>query len=102
MFIWDLLFCLFKRIASNKKEENFALSKFTVFCSFPKRTKLYLSFDWDLSLVSELGAMPPTRKESKIWRLALETSKTNSIKWKQESVINFDKLKLLLVGCRTT
>ena len=30
MFIWDLLFCLFKRIASNKKEEIFALSKFKV------------------------------------------------------------------------
>ena len=35
MFIWDLLFCLFKRIASNEKEEIFKLSKFTFFCSFP-------------------------------------------------------------------
>ena len=34
IFIWDLLFCLFQRIASNE-EEIFALSKFTVFCSFP-------------------------------------------------------------------
>ena len=35
MFIWDLLFCLFKRIGSNEKEEIFALSKFTILCSFP-------------------------------------------------------------------
>ena len=35
IFTWDLLFCLFKRIASNKKEEIFASSKFMVFCSFP-------------------------------------------------------------------
>ena len=35
MFIWDLLFCLFKRIASNENEEIFALSKFTVFFFFP-------------------------------------------------------------------
>ena len=35
MFIWNLLFCLFKRIASNEKEEIFALSKFMVSCSFP-------------------------------------------------------------------
>ena len=35
MFTWDLLFCLFKRIASNEKGEIFASIKFTVFCSFP-------------------------------------------------------------------
>ena len=35
IFIWDLLFCLFKSIASNENEEIFALSKFTVLCSFP-------------------------------------------------------------------
>ena len=35
MFIWDLLFCLFKRIASNKKGEIFVLSKFMVFYFFP-------------------------------------------------------------------
>ena len=35
MFIWNLLFCLFKRIENNEKEEIFALSKFTVLCSFP-------------------------------------------------------------------
>ena len=34
IFIWDLLFCLFKRIASNENEEIFAVSKFTIFCSF--------------------------------------------------------------------
>ena len=34
MFIWDLLFGLFKRIIRNEKQEIFALSKFTVFCSF--------------------------------------------------------------------
>ena len=30
MFIWDLLFCLFKRIASNEREDSFSLRKFTV------------------------------------------------------------------------
>ena len=35
MFTWDLLFCLFKRIASNETGEIFASSKFTVFFSFP-------------------------------------------------------------------
>ena len=35
MFTWDLLFCLFKRIASNEMGEIFASSKFTVFFSFP-------------------------------------------------------------------
>ena len=35
MFSWDLVFFLFKRIASNEKRgEIFASSKFMVFCSF--------------------------------------------------------------------
>ena len=42
MFIWDLLFCLFKRIASNEKQEIFVLSKFTVFCSFPYKEQNYI------------------------------------------------------------
>ena len=35
MFTWDLLVCLFKRIARNENREIFASSKFTVLCSFP-------------------------------------------------------------------
>ena len=37
MFNWDLLFCLFKCIARNEKEETFASCKFLVLCSFPYR-----------------------------------------------------------------
>ena len=35
MFIWIYYFVYLNRIASNEKEEIFALSKFRVFCSFP-------------------------------------------------------------------
>ena len=39
MFIWDLLFCLFKRIASNEKEKIFSLS-LRFFVLFPKENKI--------------------------------------------------------------
>ena len=41
MFARDLVFCLFKRIASNEREEKRFLhqASFIVFCSFPKRKK---------------------------------------------------------------
>ena len=48
MFTWDLVFCLFQRIASNEIEEKRYLHRasFMVFCSFPEREKkFYLSFD---------------------------------------------------------
>ena len=37
MFTWDIVFCLFKRIASNEREEKSFLhqASFVVFCSFP-------------------------------------------------------------------
>ena len=61
-FVWDLLFSLFKRIASYEKQR-FASNKFYGFLFFSlKRTKFYLSFDWDLTLVSELDTMS-TNKE---------------------------------------
>ena len=45
MFTWDLLFCLFKHIASNEKID-FFIKKVYGFLFFSlKRTKLYLSFD---------------------------------------------------------
>ena len=37
MFTWDLVFCLFKCIASNEREDKRFLhqANFMVFCSFP-------------------------------------------------------------------
>ena len=62
MFAWNLLFYLFKRIARNEKRD-FCIKQVYGFLFFSlKRTKFYLSFDYDLSLVSELGAMS-TNKE---------------------------------------
>ena len=46
MFTWDLLFCLFKRIGSNEKGENFCINQVYGFLFFSlKRTKFYFSFD---------------------------------------------------------
>ena len=56
MFTWDLLFCLFKHIASNEMGEIFGIKQdYGFLFFFQKRTKFYLSFDWDLS-----GTLPTT------------------------------------------
>ena len=49
MFAWDLLFSLFKCIASNENQR-FASNKFNGFLFFSlKKTIFYLSFDYDLT-----------------------------------------------------
>ena len=42
MFAWHLVFCLFKCIASNERDEKRFLNQasFMVFCSFPKREQI--------------------------------------------------------------
>ena len=41
MFVLNLVFCLFKRIASNEREERFLHeASFMVFSSFPSRKKI--------------------------------------------------------------
>ena len=81
MFIWNLLFYLFKCIASNENEEIFALSKFTFFSL--KRIKLCLSFDWDRSSSPVAdprgGGRPPYRRtEGRFIYLFLIKTKTTS------------------------
>ena len=34
IFAWDLIFCLFKRIASNEGRRDFCIKQVMVFCSF--------------------------------------------------------------------
>ena len=102
IFAWDLIFCLFKCIASNERRRDFCIKQVYGFLFFfLKRTKFYLSFDRGLTLVSELGTMSTNKERIENLEVSFGDLQTKSDRMEVD-VINSDKLKLLLVGCLTS